>query len=714
MGRSSLKVRVTVLATAVVLLLCGVVSYMAVRASAAAIRAVADTEDTLLSLERVLSVARDAETGQRGFLLTGDSRYLQPYYAAIAALSERVATLRASLAGDSDATHQLEILQPLIKAKTDELGRTIELYQGGDHAASLALVMTGQGKQIMDSIRAQVGRIQAGRLRVLADKLHSESDARLWTVVSIIAVWALALILVLTLVTVVQRDNARIRLSEERLAITLRSIGDAVIATDASGRVRLLNAVAEQLTGWPTAQACDLPLDQVFNIVNEDTRARVDSPVDKALRQGRVVGLANHTLLINRDGTETPIEDSAAPIRNADGVIDGVVLVFRDASLERSVEQAMRDADRKKDEFIAVLAHELRNPLAPILQAAQMLQNPATTPQRLRWGHQVIDRQAKTMGRLLDDLLDVSRITRGTLEVRKTQVSLASLIDGAVEITRPTIDARNHALQLKLPSEPIELDADPTRMTQVIANLLMNAAKYTDAGGTIQLTATRVAERLTVSVADNGIGLEAQALPRLFDMFVQIEDARDRHEGGLGIGLALARRLVELHGGSIEARSGGVGRGSEFIITLQCRAPTAQSAGIVADAPRPRPPASPLRIVIADDNRDAADSLAMLLQMDGHQVSVAHDGAGALSIVEALRPQVAVLDIGMPDLNGYQVAQRIRSSAGFESIVLVALTGWGQAQDLARAKAAGFDHHLVKPADPEAVRSLITSIGAAS
>jgi PAS domain S-box-containing protein len=713
MGRSSLKVRVTVLATAVVLLLCGVVSYLGVRASAAASRAVADTEDALLSLERVLSVARDAETGQRGFLLTGDSRYLQPYYAAIAALSERVATLRASLAGDPDAAQQLDILQHLIRAKTDELGRTIELYQGGDHAASLTLMMTGQGKQIMDSIRAQVGQIQAGRLRVLADKLHSESDARLWTAVSTIAVWALALMLVLTLVTVVQRDNARIRLSEERLAITLRSIGDAVIATDASGRVRLLNAVAEQLTGWPTAQACDLPLDQVFNIVNEDTRATVESPVDKALRQGRVVGLANHTLLINRYGTETPIEDSAAPIRNAEGVIDGVVLVFRDASLERSVEQALRDADRKKDEFIAVLAHELRNPLAPILQAAQILQNPATTPQQLRWGHQVIDRQAKTMGRLLDDLLDVSRITRGTLEVRKTPFSLASLIDGAVEITRPTIDARNHALELKLPAEPIELDADPTRMTQVIANLLMNAAKYTDAGGTIQLTAMRAADRLTVSVTDNGIGLEAQALPRLFDMFVQIEEARDRHEGGLGIGLALARRLVELHGGSIEARSGGVGRGSEFIITLQCRAPAAQSAAVVADAPRPRPAASPLRIVIADDNRDAADSLAMLLQMDGHQVSVAHDGAGALSIVEAIRPQVAVLDIGMPDLNGYQVAQRIRSSGKCESIVLVALTGWGQAQDLARAKAAGFDHHLVKPAEPEAVRSLINSIGAA-
>jgi len=704
------------LATSVVLLLCGVVSYMAVRASAAASSAVADAEDTLLSVERVLSVARDAETGQRGFLLTGDSRYLEPYYAAIASLAERVAALRSHLSGDPAAARQLDELQRLIKTKTDELTGTINQYQRGDHSAALAVVAGGEGKRIMDAIRAQIAQIQTAETAALAARLSGEAGARLWTAVSIVTVWALALALVLTLVRVVQRDNARIRLSEERLATTLRSIGDAVIATDAAGRVRMLNTVAEELTGWPTAQASGMPLEQVFRIVNEDTRATVESPVDKARREGRVVGLANHTLLIGRDGTETPIEDSAAPIRDAQGAIDGVVLVFRDASLERSVQQALRDADRKKDEFIAVLAHELRNPLAPILQASQMLQNPAATAQQQRWGQQVIDRQAKTMGRLLDDLLDVSRITRGTLEIRKQRVALAALVEGAVETTRSTIDARDHTLELRLPEEPVELDADPVRMTQVIANLLMNAAKYTDPGGRIVLTALRDGPELMLSVADNGIGLKSQALNTLFDMFVQVEEARHRHEGGLGIGLALARRLVELHGGSIEVRSPGVGQGSEFIVRLPCRVQSQQShssavaAGVAA---RHTVPVAPLRVVIADDNRDAAESLAMLLQMDGHQVSVAHDGAGALTAIDAMRPQVAVLDIGMPDLNGYQVAQRIRSDHASGPIVLVALTGWGQAQDLARAKQAGFNHHLIKPAEPEAVRSLLASIGAA-
>ena len=711
MAGSSRAMRITVLATTVVLLLCGVVSYTAARASAAASQAIADTVDTLLILERVLSVARDAETGQRGYLLTEDSLYLDPYYAAIAALSERMAALRTKLSVDPAATRQLDDLQPLIRAKTDELTRTIDLDRGGNHAAAIALVLTGQGKRLMDSIRTQIAQLQVAQTRVLAAQLRTQSDARLWTSLSIGAVWALALMLVLRLVAVVQRDNRRIRLSEQRLAITLHSIGDAVIATDARGHVRILNAVAERLTGWPAAEAQDAPLDRVFSILNENTRAGVESPVDRVLREGTVVGLANHTLLIGRDGTETPIEDSAAPIRDSSGAIDGVVLVFRDASLERAIEHALRDADRKKDEFIAVLAHELRNPLAPILQAAQVLQARGATPEQLRWGHQVIDRQAKTMGRLLDDLLDVSRITRGTLEVKKSPVLLSTLIEGAVETARPAIDEREHSLELTLPSEAIELDADPVRMTQVIANLLMNAAKYTDDGGTIRLSATRHANDLILSVADNGVGLDAQTLPRLFDMFVQVEETRNRHQAGLGIGLALARRLVELHGGTIEVRSEGIGRGSEFTVRMPCRV-QARVAAAAPAAPMPSAAAVPLRIVIADDNRDAADSLAMLLQMDGHQVSVAHDGAGALRIVEALRPHVVVLDIGMPDLNGYQVAQRIRTSQRSEPIVLVALTGWGQAQDLARAKAAGFDHHLVKPAEPDAVRSLMTSIGA--
>ncbi|HEY4972473.1 MAG TPA: CHASE3 domain-containing protein, partial [Steroidobacteraceae bacterium] len=313
MAQSSRAMRITALATAAMLLLCGVVSYMALRASVAASSAIADTEDTLLSLERVLSVARDAETGQRGFLLTGDTSYLQPYYGAIAALSERVGKLRAKLTMDAAAAIQFDQLQGLINAKIDELTKTVELYQGADHGAAIAIVQSGQGKRIMDSVRAEVAQIQASQTQLLAAQLRAQSSARVWTTVSILAVWGLALLLMLTLVMVVQRDTERLRLSEERLATTLRSIGDAVIATNQVGKVRMLNSVAEELTGWTSAEARALPLGQIFRIINEETRATVESPVDKVLREGRVVGLANHTMLISRDGTETPIEDSAAP-----------------------------------------------------------------------------------------------------------------------------------------------------------------------------------------------------------------------------------------------------------------------------------------------------------------------------------------------------------------------------------------------------------------
>jgi CHASE3 domain sensor protein len=278
MERSSRTIRVTVLATTLVLLLCGIVSYLALRASAAAIGQVADTEDTLLSLERVLSVVRDAETGQRGFLLTENASYLEPYYAAIAALSERMATLRSKLAGEPTATRQLDELQRLIKAKTDELTKTIEFEQAGNRAAAIALVMSDQGKNLMDSIRAQIARIQAVQSQVLAAQLAVESRARIWTSLCIVAAWVLALALVRTLVLVVRHDNRRVRLSEQRLAITLRSIGDAVIATDALGRVRMLNTVAEEVTGWPTAEAQGAPLDQIF-------RRRARRPKVRSIRR---------------------------------------------------------------------------------------------------------------------------------------------------------------------------------------------------------------------------------------------------------------------------------------------------------------------------------------------------------------------------------------------------------------------------------------------
>jgi PAS domain S-box-containing protein len=375
-------------------------------------------------------------------------------------------------------------------------------------------------------------------------------------------------------VTAQKRAAAQLREQREWFEVTLASIGDAVIATDTRGEVTYLNPVAEKMTGWKLDEARGKPLETIFKIVNEHTRKCAESPVDRVLREGNVVGLANHTALIAKDGTETAIEDSAAPIRNASGKLSGVVMVFHDVTDRRRAEAALREADRRKDEFLATLAHELRNPLAPIRQATFISRAPAATEAQKRWSSDVIERQVRHMSLLLDDLLDISRVTRGTLVLRVQPADLASMIDAAVETARPAIDGKRHVLSIELPDEPVLFSADPLRMAQILSNLLTNAAKYTDPEGHIRLRAGCEDDQIVIRVSDTGIGISAEALPRIFEMFSQIPAARDRSEGGLGIGLALTKGLVELHGGSIEAHSAGLGRGSEFVVRLPKKTPS--------------------------------------------------------------------------------------------------------------------------------------------
>ncbi len=374
------------------------------------------------------------------------------------------------------------------------------------------------------------------------------------------------------------------------------------------------------------------------------------------------------------------------------------------ASRERA-EAALRETDERKDLFLATLAHELRNPLAPIRQAAAISNTPGTTEAQKRWSHDVISRQVRNMSLLLDDLLDISRVTRGTLELRMEMTDLASIVEAAVETARPAIDAKRHELTVSLPPEPVLFAADPLRLAQVLANVLTNAAKYTDPGGSIKLRASASADSVMLAVADTGIGLAPDALSRVFTMFSQIKTEQDRSEGGLGIGLALSKGLVDLHGGSIDARSAGTGRGSEFTVTLPRRAITA-SKRVPEFVPSDRP-INGRRVLIADDNRDAADSLAMLLRLEGHEVRVVHDGKQALAGFHELNPEFALLDIGMPELDGYEVARRVRQGTLGRAVTLVAVTGWGQESDKARALAAGFNHHFTKPVEPERLLALL-------
>jgi PAS domain S-box-containing protein len=759
------------------------------------------------------------------------------------------------------------------------------------------------------------------------------------------------------------------RVTEQRevFRVTLRSIGDAVLTTDTEGRITYINQVAQSLTGWSHTEALGQPLERVFQIINEVTRKPVENPATRALREGIVVGLANHTVLIKKDGSECPIDDSAAPIRNEQGNVSGCVLIFRDVSAQRlierdkanqlltarllasivetsndaiisksldgiiqswnaaaervfgftteeavgrnislvippdrladedqiiaklragqriehfetervrndgqriivsltispikdaagnvtgaskivrdvtarkrtererqnfvtvvenstdfigmcdlqglpffvnraglemvgldDIEQARRtplqefffpedqgmimneflpsvmanghgevevrfrhfktgeprwmaykvsvltnagnepvgfatvsqdvterkrladdlrrlaadlaEADQRKNEFLATLAHELRNPLAPMSNMLEVVKHSGDDREVLKRAHDTIERQLGQMVRLVDDLLDLNRITYDRLELRRSEVELSSVIQQAVEVARPLIDAAGHDLTVELPDEPIYLTADRARLAQVFGNLLNNSSKYTRSNGRISVSAKRVDDEVMVTVKDNGAGIPQDKLDSIFDMFMQVDLTAERSQGGLGIGLTLVKRLAEMHGGSIEARSAGEGQGSEFIVRLPVL-----SKPSVAAQPKPAAsePSPERRILIVDDNVDAADSLAMLLEITGNKTYMAHDGVEAVEAIEEHRPEVVLLDIGLPRLTGHEVCRQVRQQPWGKDIVMIALTGWGQEDDRRQSEEAGFNGHLVKPVDYDKLLELLSSL----
>jgi len=763
---------------------------------------------------------------------------------------------------------------------------------------------------------------------------------------------------------------AQTRATERRevLKVTLGSIGDAVITSDTEARITYLNQVAESLTGWSLQDALGQPLESVFPILNELTGQPAENPATRAMREGVVVGLANHTVLLRKDGSKCPIDDSAGPIRNEQGYVSGCVLIFRDVTAQRVVERDkanqlltarllasivessndaiisksldgviqtwnaaaehlfgftsaeavgrhislvipaerlaeedqiiaslregrriehfeterlrkdgerivvsltispikddsgnvigaskivrdvtdrhraesermnfvtvienstdfigmcdlnglvffvnraglemvgldnieearqksvkefffpedqemlmneffpkvlenghgeievrfrnfktgaarwmaykvlaltdslnrpvgfatvsqdvterkrleddlrklaadLSEADRRKNEFLATLAHELRNPLAPMSNMLEVLKRAGDDQRVLKRAHDTIERQLVQMVRLVDDLLDLSRVTHDRLELRRSDVELSSVIQQAVEVAHPLIDSAGHHLTIDLPKEPIYLHADRARLAQVFGNLLNNSSKYTRPGGTISLSAERVEGELIVTVRDDGAGIPQDKLNSIFDMFTQVDSTSDRSQGGLGIGLTLVKRLTEMHGGSIEARSAGEGQGSEFIVRLPIL--TAQAVKR-PDKPELGTVSSPQRrVLIVDDNRDSADSLAMLLEITGNKTYMAHDGLEAVEAIGKHRPQVVLLDIGLPTLDGHEVCRRVREQPWGKDIVMIALTGWGQADDLRKSEEAGFNGHLVKPVDYDKLLELLESL----
>jgi PAS domain S-box-containing protein len=927
---------------------------------------VAHTHEVLETLALVLSHVKDAETGVRGYVITGDDRYLEPYRTARSRAGDGVEKF-AGLTLDNPAQQErLPQLRQLIATEFDELEKIVAARkQSGGAQTAKTLVETDRGKQTMDAMRELIAQMQEHERDLLADRQKKNDAAYRSAILGAFLAMALGLVAVGGFVWILRthlrslaQSAAAIHEQREWLRTTLASIGDAVIATDVGGRVSFVNPIAESLTGWTNVSALGRPLEEVFHIVNEQTRKPVENPALRALRQGTIVGLANHTVLISKNGTERAIDDSAAPICNDEGRVVGVVLVFRDVGERRAAERALqtsesrkaavlrasldavitvdargriiefnpaaeslfgyshneaisqsinllvpnepnafwsveadgslgretatklnsrqeatacrrdgqerlielvvtplegsepplysifsrditeqrraeeeisrllageqhrsellahlaqasltihsatsresvvgvikseasrivgakradvqlgretaelrpgniavpligrdgqpfarlvleeklggdftaddrailsqlalvaavaidnaelyeelRSQDRHKDEFLATLAHELRNPLAPIRSSLEVMRLAGADRSVLDESQTMIDRQVQQMVRLIDDLLDLSRISRGKIELRKERVDLADVLKSAVETSRPLIEESGHQLDSQLDSQPMPLDADLTRLAQVFLNLLNNSAKYTAPGGRIWLSSAREGDQAVVRVRDNGVGIPPHMLGRVFEMFTQVERSLERAQGGLGIGLTLVRRLVEMHGGTVEAKSDGPGTGSEFIVTL----PLALHSGAASSDDQPgdgqvRPPRVRLRVLVVDDNLDAANSLAILLRIKGHDVRTAYDGISAVDVAALYKPDVVLLDVGLPRLNGFDVARRIREAEHGKDVVLIALTGWGHAEDRRRSKEAGFDHHLVKPADPNAVDAILDSI----
>jgi len=497
----------------------------------------------------------------------------------------------------------------------------------------------------------------------------------------------------------------------DQLRTTLTCIGDGIIVTDVQGRITMMNPAAERITEWSASEAQLRPLDETVRIEDELCVGNVSDLLDNVSETSAVNHRDRPLVLLSRSGRRLPIDYSAAQVRNATGAASGVVLVLRDQSARRQADQLLRDADRRKDEFLATLAHELRNPLAPIRTGLEVLRASNDSSEMVAQVRPLMERQVRQLVRLIDDLLDVSRITQGKLQMRLSEVPLCEILRDAVDATRPMIDEARHELSLDLPAEPLWVRADLSRLAQVFSNLLNNAAKFTPAGGRILVAATVERDEISVSVTDTGSGIPPDMLDRIFEMFAQIDNSTEGVRSGLGIGLTLVKTLVELHGGSIRARSDGSGTGSTFEVRLpllkerpSLDSPNDNELSVTEVSVSHR-------ILVVDDNKDAADALRRLMEILGHEVRVAADGATAFDEAAAFRPHVVLMDLAMPKIDGFEAARRIRAEPWGQIMKLVATTGWGHDGVKKQAEAAGFDHHLVKPVELQRLKDLLASHG---
>lgn len=560
------------------------------------------------------------------------------------------------------------------------------------------------------------------------------------TVFSQLSVLVLLLFLVL-IISGLKKIQNRLNEQRELLQVTISSIGDAVIATDLEGRISFINPTAETLTGWTLAEATGRPLSEIFRIVNETSRETVESPFDAIKRDGVTVGLANHTILIGKDGREVPIDDSGAPIRNAAGMVIGAVIVFHDVTERRQAEQererllerekaarrSAESADRLKDEFLATVSHELRTPLNSILGWAATLNSKDTFDETsVRNALGIIERNARAQSALINDILDVSRIITGKLQVRSQRVELGPVIRAAADTLRPAVEAK--AIEIIIPDEAdtLEVNGDPDRLQQIVWNLVANAVKFTPRGGKIEIGLKEGESLAEISVRDNGIGIDKEFLPHVFERFRQADSSAIRQDTGLGLGLSIVRHLVELHGGTVRVESEGEGRGSVFTVSFPYTRQI-EEAGANGDrpAPRPRPSAAGavddlvsmsdlrgVRVLVVDDDPDTLEILCIMLTQFNVEVAAAASSGEALKLFGKWRPDVLISDLAMPVEDGFTLIKKIRAlspEAGGETPA-AALTAYAREEDIVNATAAGFHSHVAKPVDPQKLASTVRDL----
>jgi PAS domain S-box-containing protein len=723
LNEASDKVRLFFILMSAVLIIGIAASYFAGRAALDAIARIREFDAAIEAIQDLRSTIQDAETGQRGYLLTHRANYLAPYEEAIATIHQRLQAAQKLAKAGLLQEKQVSELGKSINAKIEELRKTVSLVQSGRIPAAMEIVRSDTGERTMESIRTIIAEIVSGQENgraAASERADAAVQFRGWVFLSAIFLnlaflaWAYYRIRKEMMHHFVA--NLETRRQKEILAVTLASIGDAVIITDIKGRITFLNPIAEKLTGWSAKEAEDRPCAEVFRIINEETRLPVESPVDKVLATGAIVGLANHTVLLRRDGSELPIDDSGAPIRESDGIVRGVVLVFRDFTAHKEFERTLVRAkeqieasSKAKDKFLAALSHELRTPLTPVLATLSSWEATNALPATLRSDLQRLRRNVELEARLIDDLLDLTRIENGKLSLEKELLDVHNLVVSAGALFREEVQARGLRLHCQFDARNSWLEADPARLQQILLNLIGNAVKFSREGGSIEIVTSNPQDtELNIAITDDGIGMPEELIARLFQRFEQGNIPPEIRFRGLGLGLSIAKALVEAHGGALRAESKGPGCGSTFTISFpQAYPPKETSAPTIASAAQPERNSSSLRVLLIEDHEDTARVLEKVLQQMGYEVETCSTVGIACQKLRERKFDVILSDIGLPDGSGIDFIKAAREICQTPA---VALTGYGMAEDIDRCLQAGFEEHLTKPIDIDRLQKTLSKI----